>query len=191
MATKINVSIPDELQAEAAPFMDEISPSKIYQDALKAKVCEVKKHREIQPGGEEMDSITERLRQEKDVFFEVSKREEGYQEGIKFAKTAEYEALWAAVQLSRAVTLNKDDVKAKIDDYSWETIEIQNKKLLQYFFTLIDNSDIPIEKRVKNNSVFTFSDGIAYNSKIAVQWLIGWEKGVLDFWNKLPDDLKS
>lgn len=193
MATKINVSIPDELQAEAVQFMDEISPSKIYQDALKAKIYEVKKHREMLPGGEKMDSIVERLRREKDVFFEVSKREEGYQEGIKFAEGAEYEVLSAAVLVAKTElrctykvtvrTLGKDNTDVL-------SVGLHNKKLLQYFFDLVDTGKVPIGKQESDMRTGSYN-AITLDSKSAIQWFTGWENGVLDFWNKLPDDLKD
>ncbi len=180
MAAKINISVPDELQKRITDLG--ISPSKLYQDAAKARADREealqKARNEEMPKGEEMENIVERLRKEKEEL--VGQHEKwGNMEGVNFAKTYDYEALKDAVDLAQKVT-----AFYKENDYiPWDMVGKYHKNDDVYTY-LIENAFEGYNIESNKDDTNSLKEGSA-------KWILGWCNGVLKFWNELPEDLRK
>lgn len=91
MVKKFSVGIPDDLAERLEPFKENISPTAVFQEAMAARI-EAFESRKNRMKGEDMEAIINRLRKQKEES-ENSVYKQGEEEGLDFAKTADYDEL--------------------------------------------------------------------------------------------------
>ena len=90
MVKRVTVTISDELASRAALWSDDLSPSRLFQEALEEWVSRKEALAErVKGGGADMAAIIERLRQQK-ARAEHDYYDEGQEEGAAWARTADY-----------------------------------------------------------------------------------------------------
>ena len=181
MVSRVTVSLPDDLQEKLKEYG--VNPSKLFQQAAKKLILEktaLQKNREqddneVMPKETEMQAYIEKARKAKARASELEFRD-GRKEGISFASAYDYITLCDAVKMAK-------EIKDFDRHYNYVTYDMFGdsdngdiytyfKECLDYEFESLDTEPYPLKEESK-------------------QWILGWCDGVLDFWDKLPEDLKN
>lgn len=176
MVKKFSVGISDELVARLEPFKGKYSPTAVFQKAMEKQAANLEKWSTLMPKGEEMDAIVEKLRKQKEEA-EAQDYELGRDEGLKIAKSVDYEDLKAALKLI-------EEVEKIYKEYNYIQSDILfNDDAWGDYFSDSDNCHYELEA-LADSSVGSLTHASG-------KWFEGWRDGVTAFWDSLPEDLKS
>jgi len=121
MAKTISITIPKNLYDRLQVVKDALNVSRICQEAI-ASVVEIEEFKGM--GGQEMETVIERLRAEKRAFVKNCK-EMGFKAGLKEAKELSYEGLVAIIKggypFEYTASLEDDINDLKSDDPSFDS----------------------------------------------------------------------
>lgn len=159
MVKKFTVSVSDELASRFERWKGDISPSKVFQAALEEALGRKEGFRQRITEENDMDTIIERLRQEKRVD-ENSYNEMGRREGLRWAKSASYSELrYAAETFPR-------------DEGHYGARAIYQDDVLSAYWAEDFNED----------PALTADADDEYMTDEAEAWLDGWFEAVDEFW---------
>jgi uncharacterized protein YeaO (DUF488 family) len=168
MVKRYSVSVSDELGNKIDRWKDDLSPSTIFQQAMATEIA--KKENFIQRIKEDknMEDIIERLRNEKKAS-EQRYYEAGKEDGLQWAKAAEYEDL--LLTATEDPEDLKDSGEYRAQGYAYHRLAAQWRDQMQYYPGLLQ------------------SDNEDYLNPLAGEWLDGWFDGVQTFWGEISDKL--
>ncbi|MCL2028906.1 MAG: hypothetical protein FWG97_00570 [Deltaproteobacteria bacterium] len=171
---RVTVSIPPELAARAEKWSDNLSPSRIYQEALEVWVTKKEALAErVKGAGADMAAIVERLKAQKmqtvhDFY------DEGQEEGAAWARTADYREFQYAAQDFYPFSRSKR--KPGVD----KTVLEEDRLLRETFQALFDKR--PDLWRVDHKGLLIYE---------AETFLKGWHEAVKAFWEAVAPQIDA
>ena len=158
MGKKVTISVPDELHKKMQKWRHLFKPSKVFQDAMTYLIEKKENFAKRVKDGEDMAATIERLKKQK-AAFEGEMEDRGRDEGLRFAKIADYEVLLEALKDLTVIENGTENLAVtSLEEYFTETAEGEGIDIFQ------DRRQITPE----------FS-----------QWLKGWKEGVETFWAEI------
>ena len=173
MVKRINVTISDELAARVEPWVDSLSPSRLYQTALEDWVTKKEALAErVKGGGADMPAIVERLRQQK-AKAERDFYDEGQEEGAAWARAADYQEL---IRAAAFVPFSRSKHKQGLD----RSVLSDDRMLGETFRTIFDKSPD-----------FWKADARGLLSYDAETFVKGWLDAVRAFWEEVAPKIDN
>ena len=160
MSHKVTISVPDELHKKMQKWRHLFKPSKVFQESMTYLIEKKENFLKRVKEGEDMAATIKRLKKQK-AAFEGKIEDRGRDEGIRFAKIADYEVLLEAL---KDLTM--------IDNGT----EYLATKSLEGYFT----------EAAEGEGIEMFGEQRQITPEFS-QWLNGWKQGVEAFW----DEIKS
>ncbi len=155
MVQKVTISVPDELHNKMQKWRHLFKPSKVFQDAMTYLIEKKENFLKRVKQGEDMAATIDRLKKQK-AAFEGEMEDRGRDEGLRFAKIADYEVLLEALK------------ELTVTDNGTECLAATS--LEEYFTEAAEGEGIEIfHEQRQITPEFT-------------QWLHGWKEGVEAFW---------
>ena len=162
MGKKVTISVPDELHKKMQKWRHLFKPSKVFQDSMTYLIEKKENFSKRVKEGEDMAATIERLKKQK-AAFEGEMEDRGREEGLRFAKVADYEVLLEAL---KELTVTDNGIEY-----------LTTTSLEEYFTDAAEEEgiDIFIEQRQITPEF--------------LQWLTGWKEGVEAFWTEIEDKI--
>ena len=162
MGKKVTISVPDDLHKKMQKWRHLFKPSKVFQEAMAYLIEKKENFAKRVKEGEDMAATIKRLKKQK-AAFEGEKEDRGREEGLRFAKIADYEILLEALK-ELTVTDNGAEylVTTSLEEYFKEAAEEEG-------------IDMIIEQRQITPEF--------------LQWLTGWKEGVEVFWSEIENKI--
>jgi hypothetical protein len=171
MAKKVTISVPDELHQKMEKWRKTVNFSKVFQEAVSNLIQKKEDFQKRLKVDSNMAEIIERLKREKKEA-EEQWFDQGKNDGLEFAKSADYEMLqyalrWETVKEMPGNIIGADPTK---DD-----------TLGDYFTGVFENYDgIGFEETFNNQ----YMPNRAY-----CDWETGWKEGVIEFWDEVKNKI--
>jgi post-segregation antitoxin (ccd killing protein) len=175
MVKRINVSVPDDLFEKIQIYKDEINLSGIFQKAISEKIESKEKYQKLRAKKERQkdEKIMARLKKQRDEL-ETFSYESGKEHGYELATTLSYRDLQYITKLKINKHTNVRELDCGFDDYFDENIFKARKG----------------DKIFNSNLVYDIDDiNDSTLSKPFLQWLKGWQEGIIDFWKEVEKKL--
>lgn len=155
MGKKVTISVPDELHKKMQKWRHLFKPSKVFQDAMTYLIEKKENFAKRVKEGEDMAATIERLRKQK-AAFEGEMEDRGRDEGLRFARIADYEVLIEALKELTVIDNGTEYLAAT--------------SLEEYFI-----------KATEGEGIELFQEQRQITPEFS-QWLLGWKQGVEAFW---------
>lgn len=171
MTKKITISVPDELHEKMEKWKESFNFSRVFQEAISEKIQRKEDFQERLKGGSNMQTIIERLKEEK-IKSGEDYYEEGKKDGLEWAKAAHYDEIQYALQWETVKDIQQHQPGLFATDPTKDEVlgeyfgEVMKEDLYMGFDT---NHDMP-------NDHF-------------IAWEIGWKEGIEAFWNEVAEHL--
>ena len=158
MAHKVTISVPDELHKKMQTWRHLFKPSKVFQESMTYLIEKKENFLKRVKEGEDMAATIERLKKQKTAF-EGELEDRGRDEGLRFAKIADYEVLLEA--LKELTTIENG-------------IEYLATTSLEGYFT----------EAAEGEGIEIFHEQRQITPEFS-QWLNGWKQSVDAFWDEI------
>ncbi len=170
MTRKYTLSVPEEFAKKIDTWRDRINLSELFREAVSKMIDKKESFQQRMEGDETLDAIVDRLRAEK-MAMEQDFSDIGSEDGIAWAKAANYQTLLHAVRLA--------EDKSSILFPPMDVSDVFQDELLGNYF----------QERIDEDALMAPQSYAGALEGPALSWLMGWRESVLEFWNLIKDRL--
>jgi flagellar biosynthesis chaperone FliJ len=162
MVQRVTISVPDDLYVKMQKWRKEFNFSQVFQTAMSDLIEKKENFLNRVKETENMEAIIERLKKQK-ADYQSDLNEDGKNEGLSFAKSADYDDLIYALNARIYDAWDRD---SQLEDYWKDTCE-----------GLEESFGIKV------------TDDLGEPTDEFEEWFEGWKEGVEAFWGEVEDKL--